>query len=147
MVARPQSDRDRIAVALDLELSGGRHGASARIELRERPWAGSRTSRCGAGSTASPCCASAARSTTWASAASSSCCSTARRCGTSTTAPCRCWSEALDRFESRAGGCRGLRALALPARPVPARRVRGEAALLAVGGGLAGRSGRGRGGP
>jgi anti-anti-sigma factor len=37
MVARPQRDEDRIAMALNLELSGGRHGASARIELRERP--------------------------------------------------------------------------------------------------------------
>jgi anti-sigma B factor antagonist len=36
MVARPQGDEDRIAVALNLELSAGRHGASARIELRER---------------------------------------------------------------------------------------------------------------
>jgi anti-sigma B factor antagonist len=37
MVARPQNDEDRIAMALNLELSCGRHGASARIELRERP--------------------------------------------------------------------------------------------------------------
>jgi anti-sigma B factor antagonist len=36
MVARPQGDENRIAVALNLELSCGRHGASARIELRER---------------------------------------------------------------------------------------------------------------
>jgi len=36
MVARAQADENRIAVALNLELSGGRHGASARIELRER---------------------------------------------------------------------------------------------------------------
>jgi len=37
MVARPQSDEDRIAMALNLELSSGRHGAWARVELRERP--------------------------------------------------------------------------------------------------------------
>lgn len=36
MVARPQGDEERIAMALNLELSAGRHGASARIELRER---------------------------------------------------------------------------------------------------------------
>ncbi len=37
MVARPGRDGDRIALALNLELSGGRHGASARLELRHRP--------------------------------------------------------------------------------------------------------------
>jgi anti-sigma B factor antagonist len=37
MVARPERDEDRIAMTLDLELSDGRHGASARVELRERP--------------------------------------------------------------------------------------------------------------
>ncbi len=36
MVARRDRDPDRIALALNLELSAGRHGASARIELRER---------------------------------------------------------------------------------------------------------------
>ncbi len=37
MVARRERDADRIALALNLELSAGRHGASARVELRERP--------------------------------------------------------------------------------------------------------------
>jgi anti-anti-sigma factor len=37
MVARSQAAEDRIAMALSLQLSGGRHGASARIEMRERP--------------------------------------------------------------------------------------------------------------
>ena len=36
MVARREGDEDRIALALNLELSGGRPGASARIELRDR---------------------------------------------------------------------------------------------------------------
>jgi len=37
MVARLDTHDDRLALALNLELSGGRHGASARIELHERP--------------------------------------------------------------------------------------------------------------
>ena len=37
MVARRESDADRIVMTLDLELSDGRRGASARVELRERP--------------------------------------------------------------------------------------------------------------
>ena len=37
MVARRERDEDRIAMALNLELSAGRHGATARVELRERP--------------------------------------------------------------------------------------------------------------
>ncbi len=37
MVARRERDEDRIAMALNLELSAGRHGAAARVELRERP--------------------------------------------------------------------------------------------------------------
>lgn len=37
MVARREQDADRLALALDLELSAGRHGAAARIELRDRP--------------------------------------------------------------------------------------------------------------
>lgn len=37
MVAPPGRDRNRIALVLNLELSPGRQGASARIELRQRP--------------------------------------------------------------------------------------------------------------
>jgi len=37
MVARPDRDEDRIALALNLELSRARPGAWARIELRNRP--------------------------------------------------------------------------------------------------------------
>ena len=37
MVARRERNEDRVALALNLELSGGRLGASARIELRDRP--------------------------------------------------------------------------------------------------------------
>jgi anti-anti-sigma factor len=37
MVARLETHDDRLALALNLELSDGRHGASARIELHERP--------------------------------------------------------------------------------------------------------------
>jgi anti-anti-sigma factor len=37
MVARPDRDEDRIVLALNLELSHGRPGASARLELRDRP--------------------------------------------------------------------------------------------------------------
>jgi anti-anti-sigma factor len=37
MVARPERDEQRIVLALNLQLSAGRHGASARIELRNRP--------------------------------------------------------------------------------------------------------------
>ena len=36
MVARPDTHDDRLSMALNLELSRGRHGASARIELHER---------------------------------------------------------------------------------------------------------------
>ena len=36
MVARRERNEDRVALALHLELSGGRLGASARIELRDR---------------------------------------------------------------------------------------------------------------
>ena len=37
MVARPNVEEDRVALRLAMELSPGRHGASARVELRSRP--------------------------------------------------------------------------------------------------------------
>lgn len=37
MAAQLDTHDDRLALALNLELSGGRHGAAARIELHERP--------------------------------------------------------------------------------------------------------------
>jgi anti-anti-sigma factor len=36
MVARLDTHEDRLSLALNLELSGGRHGAAARIELHDR---------------------------------------------------------------------------------------------------------------
>lgn len=37
MLARPETHSHPVALALNLELSRGRHGASARIELHDRP--------------------------------------------------------------------------------------------------------------